>query len=202
MFFSINVTFTKLYARNYEPSILKIKPNTTRPQTSHFVYTASIKMIKSDPDWIRMATIQYNFLNAFVSSNVNLDNFNFNDTTAFLGVLGMSLSDYNSQVALNQSTARTLVSRYGFTGSCSACSLSESAGIDSLKTILKYFRANPNAFNLFQTESLGIGKSVSTCCCCGFWFYACCAVCAETIVAFPIYLACCALCFHAECCKP
>lgn len=186
------------YANEVERTcfVKPIKP--TRPG-----YKDSIDIFRNDSDWLTIAHLQYNVINSFVSSKIDLGSFDFTDQSAFLTVIGMDSAEYAAESLASKEAAERLIERYSITGSCTTCSLSLGSLLDTLRSSLTVFRNNSDLYSTFKNESLNIGDRVATTySCCGFWFYLCCTVCAATIEAFPVYLACCALCFHSECCNP
>ncbi len=183
----------------------KINDNNNPKYANIFVkYTDSLDKYRNDPDWQIMARIQYQFINSLVSNRkINLDLFDFNNENNLLTAIGMSRAEYLAQVKLNREAAVRFMKKYSITGSCSTCTLSPADQVNTLRNVLTTFRMNNVQYSNFAANSLSVIPSTNLASggtCCGFWFYACCAVCALSIEAFPLYIACCALCYHSECC--
>ncbi len=190
-----------------------VKANT---RTSTFVYPKEIKYTvshsdtldayRSDPDWQLMANIQYRFISAFVwNKRINIAAFDFTNENGLLNIIGMTKEEYLLQVKLNKEAAQRLIAKFSLTGNCNTCTLPVTSQLDALRTALNTFRSNDNIYRDFVNNSLAIntGQNLASggnCCCCGLGFYACCAVCSFAIEAFPLYLACCALCYNSQCC--
>lgn len=164
----------------------------------------SLDKYRNDPDWKIMADIQYRFINSLVTNQkLNIDNLDFSNETDFLNAIGMTKVQYLAQVSLNKEAARRFIKKFNITGSCKTCEMTYANQINGLKSAVKNFRANTNVYVNFTNSTLsggGVGQTVAQACC-GFWFYICCGVCALSIEAFPVYLACCTLCYTAECCS-
>lgn len=164
---------------------------------------ARISEIKNDPDWKIIANIQDDFVNKFIAAKVDLNELDLNDEGLVLNTVGIEKEDYLKNVELVRSAGARLVKKYELDKTdCSSCLMEINAKNDVFKSVMAQFKADPGFYSRFRTESLGIGTNLQqqTCCCCGFRFYACCALCAATIEAFPLYLACCTICFHTQCC--
>ena len=168
-------------------------------------YGDTLDKYRNDPDWQIMARIQYQFINSLVSNRkVNLEFFDFNNENNLLTAIGMSREEYLAQVKLNREAAARFIKKYNISGTCSSCTLSPAAQVNTLRNVLASFRTNNVQYSNFAANSLSVNPGTNVAMassCCGFWFYACCSVCALTIEVFPVYLACCALCYHSECCN-
>ena len=202
--FSIAFTVAMAFCMSSKATA-KITDNNNPKIAKIFVKSAdTLDKYRNDPDWQIMAKIQYQFINSFVANKkIRLDNFDFNNEAALLNVIGMTKEEYLAQVQLNKEAAQRFIAKYNNSGKCSSCNLTYAEQVNTLKTVLKSFQANPVQYSNFVNGSLsaGGGQNLAQNSCCGFWFYACCAVCALSIEAFPVYLACCALCYHSECCS-
>jgi hypothetical protein len=164
-----------------------------------------VEIIRADPDWQILATSQDLIIKTFVSSGIDIEKFDFSNETLFLKTINMTKEEYLNKVGLAKESAKRLIAKYGFKGtSCSLCSLSANDQIRSIKSQLIFLRNSPDEYSRFRQEALGVQRGIASTvssACCGFWFYACCTLCAASIEAFPVYLMCCAYCFHSECCK-
>ncbi len=132
----------------------------------------------------------------------------------------MTKEEYTIQVNLTREAAKRLVKKYNFGGlACNSCKSTNDEQIKGLRSILILFKENEKLYSKFRSQSLGVDseknikltslpastgiviqKRDPQFACCGFWFYACCTLCAASIEAFPVYLMCCSYCFHSECC--
>ena len=166
-------------------------------------YSDTLDKYLNDPDWQTMIKIQYQVINSILTSKAaNVDNFDFTNEEEFLNVIGMSKEQYLEKVKINKEAAQRFVTKFKINGSCKTCSLNYVDQINAFKNVLQSFRVSSLKYSNF-TKSLQSGDSgrIQGPLCCGFWFYACCATCALSIEIFPLYLACCALCYSSECCS-
>ncbi len=81
-------------------------------------------------------------------------------------------------------------------GTCESCKLSLAEKVNVIDNTVDKFKGKPQMMNKYFASLTTVSQN-----CCGGWFYLCIAVCAGSIEVFPVYLACCALCYHAECCS-
>ena len=182
---------------------IPFNPREIKKNTAHY---DTLDAFKNDPDWQLMANIQFRFINAFVGNKkINIAAFDFNNESSLLNTLGMTKEEYLLQVKLNKEAAQRLVTKFNLAGVCSNCTLSAGDQLDALRMALITFRSNDNLYRDFVNHSLSISTgqnlpSGDNCCCCGLGFYACCAVCSLSIEVFPLYLACCGLCYNSQCC--
>ena len=179
-----------------------IFPGSLPASTVYPKFLDSLDKYRNDPDFQIMARIQYQVTNSFVANKtVNLDNFDFTNETAFLQVIGMSKEQYLDQVKQNREAAQRFITKFNITGTCQPCTQSYTEQINAFRSVLQSFRANPLRYSNF-TGSLQPGSGGTNLYgpCCGFWFYICVATCALSIEVFPVYLACCTLCFNTQCC--
>ena len=179
-----------------------IIPGSLPARTVYPKFVDSLDKYRNDPDFQIMAKIQYQVVNSFVTNKtVNLDNFDFTNESAFLQAIRMTKEQYLGQVKLNREAAQRFITKFNITGNCQPCTLSYAEQINAFRSVLQSFRANPLRYSNF-TGSLQPGGGGTNLyeSCCGFWFYICVATCALSIEAFPVYLACCTLCFNTQCC--
>lgn len=165
--------------------------------------TLDPSVIKSDPDWQTIARIEGGFIDKFVSAKIDLANFDLNNEKLVLSVIGMTKDEYLKNVDLVRAAANSLAKKYAIDpANCPSCKMDNDSKNSTFKTVVAQFRANPDIYTRFRGESLGLDAGTNkTQSCCGFGFYACCTVCAFSIEVFPVYLACCALCHHSQCCS-
>ena len=170
--------------------------------------TELINSIKSDPDWKLISTNASSVIEKFIIKKIDLNKFDFTNEEAFLKVIDMNRTTYLSLVAKNKEAAKRLVSKYNISSkSCESCSTANNSP-NRAHDILLRFQSNPNDFQRFRTNALGIGTTVNgitpntvPVSCCGGSFYLCVGVCAATIEAFPVYLICCGGCYGELCCS-
>ena len=81
---------------------------------------------------------------------------------------------------------------------CQSC---KSLSNEKVIEVISFFREHKDEYEKYKSVwnngdiEIGITDGFK----CGWRFYACCAVCAGTIEFFPVYLACCALCYDEYC---
>ena len=150
-----------------------------------------------DPDYQKMISLQLNIVNSFINKNIDIKNFDFNNNDDFLKVIDMSKEEYLSNVKLNKDLATKLNDKYKLAGQCDLCKLSLEEQIVQTKNSLISLQDNPDLYLSFQNQLNQEFKGERLHC--GVWFYAEVALCAATIEAFPVYLLCCAVAYHAEC---
>ena len=158
---------------------------------------AELENLIKDPDYQKMISLQLNVINSFIKKDVDIKNFDFKNNDEFLKIIDMSEEEYLSDVKLNKELASKLNQKYKLAGECELCQLSLDEQIDRTKTSLISFQNDPKLYLSFQNQLnpdvLGKAKH------CSVWFYAEVTLCAATIEAFPVYLLCCAVAYHAEC---
>ena len=167
--------------------------------------TTDPTVIKNDPDWQTIAAIEGNFVDRLVSAKIDLANFDLNNEKLVLSTVGMTKDEYLKNVDQVRAAANSLVKRYGISSAdCSSCSLDINTKNDMVRSEIAQFKVNPAIYSRFRTESLGLAdgtNKATSCCCCGWGFYGCVTLCALSIEIFPVYLACCAVCHHTQCCS-
>ena len=154
--------------------------------------------IGNDSNFKSMIGLNIKVLDAFIKQKIDVKSFDFNDKDAFLKVLNMSETEYMSIVKLNKDYAQKLIANYDLKGVCNSCLLNSDEQISEIKSTLLYFQNNPEVYSDFLNQmntGTYTGKRVA----CSGWYYAEVALCAATIEAFPVYLLCCAVAYHAEC---
>jgi hypothetical protein len=170
-----------------------------------------ISIISNDNDWKLLAKKNLETINKLVTSNIDINKFDFSDEDAFLKILGKSKIEYLNDAKEVKSAASRLITKYYIAQrptitECMSCKTSDDEVILKIKRTVTHFRENQQSFNNFEellvTPSLvappddGGGSA-----CCPWRFYACITLCAATIEAFPAYLLCCGFCFDTYCCK-
>jgi hypothetical protein len=178
------------------------------PRTFDNMTTAEKTVVfATDPDMVAVLNIQRETLRHLVASPENLARFDFSDRTAVLRVLGLTPEQYAQRIAAVRQHALAFIGRYRIpAGGCQTCSMSAAEKMGSLNGLLGSLQADPVYYHqmdaglgrgllLVNTPQLAEGDG------CGFWFYACVALCAASTEVLPVYLLCCAYCYHAECTK-
>jgi len=166
--------------------------------------TPDPSVIKSDPDWQTIASIEGNFIDKFVSARIDMKNFDLSNQKLVLSTIGMTSDEYSKEVNLLKAAGSNLVKRYAIDASnCSSCKMDANTKSSVFKSVITQFEGSPDIYSRFRNESLGLGGGTNFAQqnCCGFGFYACCALCAFSLELFPVYLACCTVCYHSQCCS-
>lgn len=169
--------------------------------------SSAITQILNDPDWQTIANALHTYYDIFVNNKINVKTYDLTNNALFLQTTGLTQAQLNTLVQNVKTAGQRLVARYHFDpAKCPACSASFSVENAAFDSVIISFQNSPSLYASFTSQSLGIGYGQSSKTnlasqpCCGWWFYACCALAAETIEAFPVYLAACCYCYHAECC--
>lgn len=157
--------------------------------------TDSQNLLK-DPDYQKMIGIQIDIVKSFIEKKVDFEKFDFNNNEEFLKIIDMSKDEYLSNVKLNKELATKLIQKYKLEGKSDLCGLNLDDQISQAKNSLISFQNDPESYLSFQNQ---LNSNYASKLKCGFWFYAEVALCAATIEAFPVYLLCCAVAYHAEC---
>ncbi|HYF33552.1 MAG TPA: hypothetical protein VD993_20650 [Chitinophagaceae bacterium] len=174
--------------------------------------------IHNDPDWQIILRNNSDFLNRLARQPYSLSDIWSLGQENFLRQLNYSRSEYyQKQVETRQAAAR-LLSKYpdvNTMGSCNGCGLSEAQLTGKVDAFVRQLRQSrlPDAETYLREMVSGTGgfresaareidADESSGPQCGWKFYACAIVCAGTIEAFPVYLACCAICLCEYCKNP
>lgn len=166
---------------------------------------AKIDSIKNDPDWQIIAQSQGKLIDFFISGDINIKNFDFNDESLFLNTIRMSKQEYFDQVRLAKEAGGRLMAKFDIASDrCNVCTKTHTEQINTFKSVLLSFKNNRDAYSAFKTHSLGIEPraSVEGFRCCRFWYYVCATICTTTITTVGPFLLCIALCAHEYCCNP
>lgn len=176
-----------------------------------------VQTFSSDPDFKLIIKTNLETLDKMVSSGVDFSTFDFNDRAAFLKITGMSENEYLQKTIEVKNAAARFILKYNIQSlqngrKCISCEADNSAKINSMRSMLTAYQNDKKQYESFvshasyNTGLLNLPGTRTTAAvtsgpCCGNWFYICVAICAATIEALPLYLACCSYCFHAECCS-
>lgn len=168
----------------------------------------SLATFKADDDWETIVELNQEFFLKIVSKKINpKDILNFSEDE-FLTILGYTREDYYKKVTKIKTSASRLIIHYNlpnYVNDCESCRLDENSKWERLNRLVSSFRQEPGNLALFfntikSSAKPGNMEGLSTQePGCSWKFYACCAMCAATIEAFPLYLACCAFCMDSYC---
>lgn len=145
----------------------------------------------------KLYTNTFEIFDKLVYSEVNLKE--VNKTNFFSDKLGISNESLNETINSVRSEGNKILHSGKIESvDCQSCkSLSDEKVIE----VISFFREHKDEYEKYKSVwnngdiEIGITDGFK----CGWRFYACCAVCAGTIEAFPVYLACCALCYDQYC---
>ncbi len=166
--------------------------------------TEKIKAIRSDENWKYIVQTNQLVTKKLISGDLKLEKMAQMSKKELAESLGLSESAFFEMDEKFRVAAKKLQTRFDISGKadCVGCKESEQQKLMSLKNTLEKFKDNPKKmdtyFRAIQTNEQETDEIAGLCC--GWAFYACSAVCAGTIGAFPIYLACCAICYKEYCC--
>lgn len=164
-----------------------------------------VNAIRTDPDWQYMAEINMKVSKIMIEKSIKVAE--IKDTDDLIAKLGFTKAEFetiNTNYVAAAKRLKTKIDVYMPGATCTNCALPSDTKkklIDQANATFKekpaemnrYFKMLSAKYTTVQEEEAGL--------CCGIWFYACVALCAATIEVFPVYLACCAYCYHAECCS-
>ena len=159
--------------------------------------------ISNDPDWHIIYNNNADFMNRVLSQPYTLSEIWSFGQDNFLLQLNYTREEYYQKRMETREAAARLLNKYPLLnapGSCNPCSQTDlqlTSKVDAQITSLRVARKMDATDPLKEIESDEDSSPK-----CGWKFYACCIVCAGTIEAFPVYLACCALCMCEYCKNP
>jgi hypothetical protein len=170
-----------------------------------------IDKIKSDPDWNMIVKANVEIMDQFVNRRGDATNTDLTDKKKFLAAVHISEADYLSRSLTIKACASRILMRYHLpsqqfiNGECVSCGENDAKKIEAFKKEINYYQHHPEDYLAFRTSLLEVNKPNSRYTynrdgCCTANFYFCCAICAATIEAFPVYLGCCYLCSTSYCC--
>ena len=159
--------------------------------------------IRNDPDWHIIYNNNADFMNRLLRQPYTLSEIWSFGQDNFLLQLNYTREEYYRRRMETREAAARLLNKYPLLnapGSCNPCSQTDlqlTSKVDAQVTSLRVARTMDATDQLREIESDEEGGPK-----CGWKFYACVIVCAGTIEAFPVYLACCALCMCEYCKNP
>ena len=159
--------------------------------------------IRNDPDWQIIYNNNADFLSRLMKQSYTLSELWGMGQENFLLLLNYSREEYYQRRMETRDAAARLLNKYpalNMPGNCNPCQQTDlqlTGKVDAFVGNLKVARtADATAYLREIVSDDGSGPQ------CGWRFYACVIVCAGTIEAFPVYLACCALCLCEFCKNP
>lgn len=160
-----------------------------------------------DADYQLISKQMLSDITKFVNSKNNLSTFDFSNLALVEKVLGLTDAQYAAEMQTLKAAGQRFVKRWNLGNkACATCGTTTAQKLSACQTLFSGFQTTPASFSKFGKTITTDYSIMSTTegpqagLCCGAWFYACCALAAETIEIFPVYLAACAYCYHAECC--
>ena len=159
--------------------------------------------IRNDPDWHIINNNNADFFRRMLQQPNTLSEIWSQGQDHFLLQLGYSREEYYQRRMETREAAARLLNRYPLlntSGNCSPCSQSELQLTSKIDAVVSSMRVAHKMDATDQMRVLEPDESLEPKC--GWRFYACVLVCAGTIEAFPVYLACCALCMCEYCKNP
>ncbi|MFI5451659.1 hypothetical protein ACHMWN_05825 [Pedobacter sp. UC225_61] len=184
----------------------------TAPAFSSLSPQQQVNVLSRDEDWKTIVELNTMFMDKVVNSKESFNSVTLNDEEKILSIIGMSREEYLGKVAKAKSAAERILTKYNISknlnASCASCNLQKNEkDFADFKQSINFFKSNRSTYeqqrqniittSLVAAEPGGGGESL----CCGPDFYLCATICAATIEAFPVYLACCYLCYRSYCCK-
>ena len=159
--------------------------------------------IRNDPDWNIIYNNNADFLNRLLAQPYTLSEIWSQGQDNFLRQLNYSRDEYYQLRMETREAAARLLNKFpslNTPGRCNPCGQTDlqlTGKVDAFLTTVRVARKMDATEYLREVES-DEGSDPR----CTWRFYACAIVCAGTIEAFPVYLACCALCLCEYCRNP
>lgn len=149
-----------------------------------------------EPNFKNLYVNTFEIFDKLVYSEVDLKDLTNENFSEKLGISNETLNESINNVRSEGN--KILQSGKIESTSCQGC---KSISNEKVIEVITHYREHKDEYEKFKAAwnngdiEIGITDGFK----CGWRFYACCAVCAATIEAFPIYLCCCALCYDEYC---